>query len=179
MNSIEVKGVETVVKAIHSLSKIGVTYKSLMISKLEKIAAPTLAAAKTMAPVSKKEHTIRKKRIQPGNLQKSIGFITGKNENPTVYVGPRVKEGHQGWYGAMVETGHNIYNNKKRKYKGKLSNKSVLSRITKKRGGNVAGKVEGKFYMQKAYQATGGMVTKSAETEFANYIQSEINKQFL
>jgi hypothetical protein len=38
-----------------------------------------------------KPHKVRGKLIQPGNLKKAIGAITGKQENPTVYAGPRAK----------------------------------------------------------------------------------------
>lgn len=180
MNStagITVTGFEELKAKIIELSK-DKDKKQEMLLLLRQVAAPTLAVARTIAPIAKKVHTARGSKIQPGNLKNSLGYITGKNENPTIYVGPRVKGSQKGWYGAMVESGHAIYHNAGNKGK-KLKNgqnKSVLSRITKKRTGNAVGAVEGKFYMKRAYEATGGMVTADAEKKFAAFIQRRITK---
>ena len=77
---------------------------------LRQVAGATVARARQLAPVSKKPHVARKVLINPGNLKKSIGTITGRKGNaainPTIYAGPRVKGNNKGWYGAMVEAGH-------------------------------------------------------------------------
>jgi hypothetical protein len=52
------------------------------------VAKPTIQGQKVLLIL--KPHKVRGKLIQPGNL-KAIGAITGKQENPTVYAGPRAK----------------------------------------------------------------------------------------
>lgn len=179
MNStdgITITGFEELKAKIIELSK-DKDKRSEMLILLRQIASPTLLAAKTIAPFARKSHVARGKRIQPGNLKSSLGYITGKSSNPTIYVGPRVKGSQQGWYGAMVESGHAIYRNSQAGKKLKNGqNKSVLSRITKKRVGNVVGNVPGQFYMKRAYETTGGLVTADAEKKFAAFIQRRINK---
>lgn len=155
--------------------------KTEMLLILRQIARPTLSVARSLAPVEKnnKSHIARGKRIQPGNLKKSIGFITGKGVNPTIYVGPRVKGKFQGWYGHMVESGHNVYNNpngKIKQGKNKGKGKSVLARKSRKNTGVISKKVAGKFFLKSAEESTKTGVTADAEKRMALFIQRRIDK---
>lgn len=155
--------------------------KTEMLLILRQIAKPTLNAARVLAPVEKnnKSHIARGKRIQPGNLKKSIGFITGKGFNPTIYVGPRVKGNFQGWYGHMVESGHDVYNNpngKIKQGKNKGKGKSVLARKSRKNPGSISKNVAGKFFLKEAEESTKGVVTADAEKRMALFIQRRIDK---
>ncbi|MCG9792485.1 HK97 gp10 family phage protein [Flavobacterium algicola] len=145
---------------------------------LRQVAKPTVRAIKTATPVSKKSHVARGKRISSGNLQKSIGTITSKSSNPTILVGPRAKNGNDGWYGHMVNSGHNIYRNSGNSSKTLKSGrkKSVLARVTNKRTGNKVNRVEGVNFQEKGYEQTKGNVTADAEQQFAKFIQRRINK---
>lgn len=120
---------------------------------LGQVANPTVKAARTQAPVSKKPHVQAGKRtykvIQPGNLKKSIGKIRGKRGsakvNAVLYVGPRSKgRKHDGWYGAMVHGG------------------------TKKQTANP--------FMDRAYNQTKGQVTADAEKKIAKYIDKQVKR---
>lgn len=124
-----------------------------MLKVLGQVANPTVKAATNEAPKSKKQHIISGKRarkvIDPGNLKKSIGKITGKRglgkENAVLYVGPRSKgKKNDGWYGMFVNKG------------------------TKKQKANP--------FMQRAYEQTKGGVTADAEAKVAAYIQKQINR---
>lgn len=145
---------------------------------LRQVARPVVLAAKSAAPVSNKSHVARGRKIDPRNLQKSIGLITSKASNPTILAGPRVKNGNDGWYGHMVHEGHAIYRNNQNS--GKLlksgRKKSVLARITKKRKGLAVGRVEGIPFMDIAYERTKGTMTADAEKKLTNFVQRRINK---
>lgn len=139
---------------------------------LRVVAQPTVKAARSNAPISKKPHTVSgsrtKQTIQPGNLKKSLGTITSKSKNPTILVGPRVKGNFNAFYGAMVEEGHNVYAKgfkRKRSASARLSNNAAAkSRTT------------GKFYMKKSFELTKGQVTTDAEQRVAKYIQKTIDR---
>jgi len=118
---------------------------------LGQVANPTVKAARTQAPKSKKPHVQAGKRtykvIQPGNLKKSIGKITGKRGNAKVnavlYVGPRSKgRKNDGWYGAFVHGG------------------------TVKQSPNP--------FMDRAYNQTKGKVTADAEDKVKKYLDKQI-----
>ncbi|WP_281225368.1 hypothetical protein [Flavobacterium aquiphilum] len=149
---------------------------------LRQVANPTIKAVKSFVPVSKKAHKARGKLIQPRNLEKSIGTITGKQENPTILVGPRVKGNNNGWYGHMVDQGHNIYQNplnankyhKKGVLKGR--SKSVLSRVTHKRVGVISSRVDGVNFMKEGFNVTNAQVTADAEKRITAFIQRRIDK---
>jgi hypothetical protein len=148
------------------------TKRAEVLKILRVVARPTVQAAKAFAPKSKKPHTISGSRtkqvIAPGNLSKSIGNITGKSENPTILVGPRVKGKNLGFYGAWVETGVNIY---KKGFKRKRSKSASAS--------NNAGakkRTTGAFFMKKSFELTKGQVTNDAEKKIAAYIQKTIDK---
>ncbi len=119
---------------------------------LGQVANPTVKAARSHAPISKKPHlqsgSRTRKIIQPGNLKKSIGKIRGKRGlakiNAVLYVGPKARGKYDGWYGAFVHGG------------------------TVKQSANP--------FMQKAYNQTRGMVTADAEKRVAKYIQKQINR---
>jgi len=139
--------------------------KSELLLLLRQIASPTLRAARSLVPISKKAHQARGKLIQPRSLQKSLGNITGKQENPTVYVGPRVKGSFVGYYGHFVEYGVNKYSKGfKRKHKKGANDHAAR------------GKTTANPFMAKAYQQTEGQVTPDAEKKVAAFIQRRINK---
>lgn len=136
-----------------------------ILNLLRQVARPTLNSAKSFVPISSKKHKARGKLIEPGNLKKSLGVITGKNEDPTVYVGPRAKGSFNGWYGHFVEKGVNVYNKGyRRKRKAGANNHAAVGRTT------------GTPYMANAYTATSGQVTADAEVKVATYIQKRIDK---
>lgn len=145
---------------------------------LRQVARPAVLAAKSATPVSKKSHIARSKKIAPGNLKKSIGLITSKSSNPTILVGPRAKNGNDGWYGHMVHGGHAIYRNNQNSRKTLKSGKqkSVLARVTNKRKGNTVGRVEGIPFMDIAYERNKGTMTADAEKRLTNFVQRRINK---
>jgi hypothetical protein len=132
---------------------------------LRQVARPTLAAAQSLVPVSKKPHKARGVLVQPGNLQKSIGFISNKIENPTVIIGARAKGQYKGWYGAIVHEGHNIYHaGFKRKHKARANDHAAKSRTI------------GQPYLRNAFSATEGLVTADAEKRVTAFIQRRIEK---
>lgn len=153
---------------------------------LRNIAKPTLNAARSLAPVSKKPHLVSGKRtkkiITPGALRRSLGNITGKQDNPTIYVGPRAKGNFDGWYGHFVHDGHNIYRNATSysvyKYKKRSRNRNALERIRGKRLGRntTQGRVEGNPFLTRAYAQTNGTVTADAEKQMVAFIQRRIQK---
>lgn len=139
--------------------------KKEVLMLLRQVAKPTLDAARTFVPVSSKKHKARGKLIEPGNLKKSLGIITGKNEDPTVYVGPRAKGSFNGWYGHFVEKGVNTYKKGfKRKRKAGANNHAAIGRRS------------GTPFMANAFTATGGQVTADAQSKVAAYIQKRIDK---
>lgn len=147
-------------------------------------AKPTLSAARSLVPVSKKEHLVSGKRtrqmIQPGTLKKSLGLITGRADNPTIYVGPRAKGSNNGWYGHFVHDGHDVYNNAKSysvyKYKKKQRNRNSLERVRGKQANVTQGRVKGNPYMTEAYKQTENSVTESTERAMVAFIQRRIDK---
>lgn len=121
---------------------------------LGQVANPTVKAARTQAPKSKKPHVQSGKRtykvIQPGNLKKSIGKITGKRGkakvNAILYVGPRSKgRKNDGWYGAFVHGG---------------------TKFSKEKTPNP--------FMNRAYNQTKGKVTADAEQKVKQYLDKQI-----
>lgn len=132
-------------------------------------------AAKGFAPESDEPHLISGKRarqvINPGNLKRSIGKFRGKKgaskRNPTVYVGPKVKGKHLGFYGAWVHNGHNVYKpGKKRNRAGNANANAGLSKkVTRPQP-----------FMQKAYNTTKGKVAAEVEKQTARFIQRRINR---
>lgn len=145
---------------------------------LRQVARPSVMAAKSAAPASTKSHIARSKKINPGNLKKSIGLITSKSSNPMILVGPRAKNGNDGWYGHMVHAGHAIYRNNQNASKALKSGrkKSVLARITNKRKGNAVGYVAGIPFMDIAYEQTKSATTANAQKQMTRFIQRRINK---
>lgn len=166
MNSINVKieGFDKLVSQIKQLADQDKKQEVLLI--LRQIAKPTLDAARSMAPISKRKHVARGKTIEPGSLKKSLGTITGrKSVNPTIYVGPRAKGSFNGWYGHFVHDGVNVY---RKGFKRKHS-----------KGGNASGavsKTKGNPFLTKAYAITNGTVTADAENKMAKFIQRRIDR---
>lgn len=161
---VDVLGFDDLVRKIKLLADDKSKRREMLIL-LRQIAKPTLAAAKTLVPVSKKPHKLRGQTIQPGNLKKTLGNITSKSANPTILVGPRAKGNNKGWYGAFVHDGVNIYN---KGYKRKH-----------KKGANAAGakgSTTANPYLTNAYEQTKGTVTADAEEKFAKFIQRRIDK---
>jgi len=130
--------------------------KREMLRVLRAVAKPTVAAARSEAPVGDKVHKRYSRRdgsvlgvYNPGNLKKSIGNITGRRGsakvNAVLYVGPRSKgRKYDGYYGAMVHGG------------------TKFQRPNK--------------YMDRAYNRTKGLVTRDAEDKVAKAIQRQIDK---
>jgi len=132
---------------------------------LRNVARPTLSAAKSLAPISKKTHKARGKIITPGNLRKSLGNITGKQENPTIYVGARAKGNNNGWYAHFVHNGVNVYNKGYKRKRVRGANASAAVRTTRANP-----------FLTKAYAQTNGTVTADAEKQMTAFIQRRINK---
>jgi HK97 gp10 family phage protein len=132
---------------------------------LRQIAAPTLNAARSLAPVSEKSHKARGRIIAPGNLKKSLGNITGKQENPTIYVGARAKGSNNGWYAHFVHEGVNVYNKgfKRKRVRGANSGAAVR-------------RTTGNPFLTRAYQQTNGTATAEADKQMVNFIQRRIKK---
>ncbi|WP_298220820.1 hypothetical protein [Flavobacterium sp.] len=184
---IDVKGFPELKRKIQQLDK-DPAKKTEILGILRSVASATVSKAKELAPVSEKDHLVSGKRtrkmIRPGNLKRSIGTITGKRGaaviNPTIYVGPRAKGNYDGWYGAMVEAGHNVYRNAKKyevyKRKKTKRNRNSLERIRGKGVNNKVGFVPGWFYLKKAYAATNGNVTAESASKVAKYIQRRIDR---
>lgn len=139
--------------------------KTEMLLILRQVAKPTLNAARVLAPVSKKRHTARGVRIDPGNLRKSLGNITGKGPNPTIYVGARAKGVNKGWYAHFVHDGINVYNKGfKRKHTKGANNNAAIRRTASNP------------FLTQAYESTKNNVTADAERKMALFIQRRIDK---
>lgn len=161
---IEVKGFEELKRKIVLLSN-DKDKKREMLMILRQIAKPTLSTAKVMAPISKKIHKVRGVMISPGNLKKSLGFITGKSGNPTIFVGARVKGPNKGWYANFVHDGVNLYKKGfKRKHTKGANNHAARSKTT------------ADPFLTNAYSATKNVVTADAEKRMAKFIQRRIDK---
>lgn len=134
---------------------------------LRQVAKPTLSTARSLVPISKKSHKARGKIIAPGNLRKSLGNITGKQENPTIYVGARAKGSNDGWYAHFVHDPVNVYRKGfKRNRRGVGSNdKSAIAQRWKHTP-----------FLTKAYQQTNGTVTADAEKQMVAFIQRRIQR---
>ena len=148
------------------------TKRTEVLKILRVVAQPTVTAARSIAPISKKPHLVSGSRtrqlIQPGSLKKSIGTITSKSKNPRILVGPRAKGSFTGFYGAWVEEGHNIYA-KGFKRKHSVSGKGTNNAAAKSR-------TTGRFYMKKSFELTKGQITTDAEKRVAAYIQKTIDR---
>lgn len=174
----EITGFDDLQRKITQLAKSDSQKVSEIRGILRQVAGSTVNAVKSFVPKSRFDHTARGKNIQSGNLRKSIGLITGKNStNPTILVGPRVKGGKNGWYGHMVDQGHNVYRNSgnasKRLKSGKQ--KSVLARVTNRRTGNRVGFVPGELFQEKGFAATKGFVANESASKVAAYFQKRID----
>ncbi|WP_295093775.1 hypothetical protein [uncultured Flavobacterium sp.] len=161
---IEIEGFPELMAKIKMLSDPKDKKREVLII-LRQVASVTLKTAQSLVPVSRKQHKARGKLIQPGNLRKSLGNITGKSENPTVYIGPRAKGSNDGWYGHFVHDGHNIY---AKGYRRKRIRGANMRAALKRTAGNP--------YMAKAYEATNGQVTADAEKKITAFIQRRIDK---
>jgi HK97 gp10 family phage protein len=132
---------------------------------LRQVAKPTLNVARNLAPVSKKPHVARGKTIQPSNLKKSLGNITGKQQNPTIYVGARAKGVNNGWYAHFVHEGRNVYRTGFKRKRVKGANSAGAIRRT-----------QGNPFLTKAYERTNGQVTADAEAQMVAFIQRRIKR---
>lgn len=161
---VDVQGFDELISKIRLLSN-DKDKKREILMLLRQAAKPTLAAAKSLVPISKKPHKLRGQFIQPKNLQKSLGNITGQSSNPTILVGPRVKGGNKGWYGAFVHDGVNIYNKGyKRKHKKGANNHAVRGRTV------------GNPYLTKAYEQTKSGATADVRSKMTAFVQRRIDK---
>lgn len=161
---IEVEGFEELKQKIKALAD-DKDKKAEMLMVLRQVAKPTLAASKALVPISSKKHVARGKEILPGNTKKSLGLITGKGPEPTIYVGARAKGSNDGWYAHFIHEGVNVY------HKG-FKRKRI-------RGANMASakkRTTAKPFLKEAYNQTQGTVTADAEKKMAAFIQRRINK---
>lgn len=162
---IEIQGFAELQQKLKQLSSDKDKKKEILLI-LRQVAKPTIQAAQSFVKDSKKAHKARGKLIQPGNLKKAIGTITGKQENPTILVGPRAKGTFNGWYGHFVHDGHNVY---AKGFKRKHSGGGVNDRAAKKR-------TTANPYMKKGAAVTEGQVTADAEKRITVFIQRRIDK---
>lgn len=155
-----------------------------MIAVLRREAKDTVIAAKAEAPVGGRaaRSNIKTRRVtyMPGNLRNSIGVITAKRaENPTVVVGPRAlrtKQKNQsnykvdGWYGHIVEGGHNIYRRgfKRKRNKNKKADAHNAAGARKR--------VPANAFMARAYDKTKGQASEKTAQGIAKYFQKRIDK---
>lgn len=150
--------------------------KNETLKLLRRVAQGTIKVARQKVPKSKKPHLISGTRtrrlIQPRNLEKSIGSITGRKgrarENAVLYVGPRAKGSNDGFYGNWVELGHNIYRKGVKRRRG-LQYKSHNNALS-------SGKTQGAYFMKDTYNETKGQVTEASAASVAAYIQKSINR---
>lgn len=136
---------------------------------LRRSARSTVKVARMEAPKSDKPHNSRGKKIQPGNLRKSIRAASMRRSRvPMVVVGPRSSGKYDGWYGRQfVIPGHNIYRaGFKRNRKGNQA-------------ANAAGavsRVPANPFMDRAQAITKGKVTADAVAGTEKYIQRQIDR---
>lgn len=151
-NLVEIKGFSELQRKLKTLGNDKIKRRE-MLKVLGQVANPTVKAARGQAPISKRSHVQSGKRsrkvIQPGNLKKSIGKITGRRglgkRNAVLYVGPKSKgRKNDGWYAKFVQHG------------------------TVKQTANP--------FMKRAYQQTKGGVTADAEVKVARYMQKQIDR---
>lgn len=162
---VEVEGFDALVDELKKIAN-DKTKKRESLIILRQIAKPTLDAARREVPISKKAHWARRKKLQSGNLKKSLGTITGKNkENPTILVGPRAKRSFDGWYGHFVHEGVNVYRKGFKRKRVKNANNNSAIRKTRANP-----------YLTRAYDQTQGKVTADAEAKFAAFVQRRLNK---
>lgn len=161
---VEITGFAELVERLRLLSNDRDKKKEVLLI-LRQVANPTLRAARGFIVNSKKQHKARGKLIQPGNLKKSLGTITGRSENPTIYVGPRAKGNNNGWYGHFVHDGVNVYN---RGY--------VRRRTRGANSGAARGRTTGNPFMTKANEVTNSQVTTDAERRITAFIQRRIDR---
>ena len=163
--AVDVEGFPELVQKIRELANDKDKRREVLML-LRQIARPTLAAAKLLAPVSSRPHKARGRLIQPGNLKKSLGLITGKNkENPTILVGARAKGQFLGYYAHFVHEGVNSYQTgfKRKRTKG-ANMKAAVSRS------------QGYPFLRKAYEQTQAAATADSEKKMSAFIQRRINK---
>lgn len=162
---VEVEGFDELVNELKKIANDKTKKKESLII-LRQIAKPTLDAARKEVPISKKAHWARRKKLQSGNLKKSLGVITGKNkENPTILVGPRAKRSFDGWYGHFVHEGVNVYRKGFKRKRVKNANNNSAIRRTRANP-----------FLTRAYDQTQGKVTADAEAKFAAFVQRRLNK---
>ncbi|MEM9685303.1 MAG: HK97-gp10 family putative phage morphogenesis protein [Bacteroidota bacterium] len=164
---VEVRGFEELSK---KLKQFPDKVKKQEVAKLlRKAAGSTVKAARQQAPISERAHTLKKgKKVQPGNLKKSIGVQTARrSKNPMVVVRPRTKGKYNGFYGRFVIRGHNIYR------KGVKRNRKGNQRANAK---GAVSKVSANPFMNRARDKTRGRVTQEAVRGVENYIQKQVNR---
>lgn len=163
---VQVRGIQSVERKFKQFGNLSED-RAEVLKLLQQVAKPTLRAAKVHTPISTRKKGKKNKRPK-GNLNKSIGFIEGKKgqakDNPTVYVGPRVKGMYDGYYGAWVHEGRNIYSKgfKRNRSKAGANNHAAKSRT------------KGDPYMTKAYEDTGGTAKESAKRIMTAYMKRRI-----
>lgn len=164
---IQVKGFDVLTNKIKRLPDKAKRREVLKI--LRRSARPTVQAARQEAPESDREHTIRGKVIQPGNLKKSIRPAAMRRSRvPMLVVGPRSSGKYDGFYGrSFVIPGHNLYRaGFKRNRKGNASANAA----------GASSKVPPNPFMDRAQKRTEGPVSKKALKGMERYVQKLIDK---
>lgn len=164
----EIKGLKEVTEKIKQLPDKA--KRKEVIKILRASAKPTVSSARKEAPVSKKAHVLRGgKKVQPKNLQKSIGVqVARRAKNPMIVVRPKSSGKYDGFYGrAFVIFGHNIYRTGfKRNRRGNRGFNSTGAK----------GVVPPDPFMNRAREKTEGPVSKDAKARMEKYIQKLIGK---
>lgn len=133
---------------------------------LRQVAKPTLNVARNLVPVRRSYSNLKtRKTVQGGTLKKSLGNITGKQQNPTIYVGARAKGVNNGWYAHFVHEGRNVYRTGFKRKRVKGANSAGAIRRT-----------QGNPFLTKAYERTNGQVTADAEAQMVAFIQRRIKR---
>lgn len=147
---VEIKGFEELEKKLKTLGNDKIKNREVL-KILGQVANTTVKAAKSLAPVSRKAHSISGKNrgyklFKPGNLKKSIGKKTLRRaRNPMLVVRANSRKAADGFYGRQFVI------------RGTVNQKANP-------------------FTEKAYQQTKGKVSRESEEKVAKYIQKQINK---
>jgi hypothetical protein len=149
----EAEALERSFKYLESVDK-----KKIIIAALKKATKPTVSAAITNTPVG----PVRKNRV-PGNLKKSIGLTTYREE-VAVVVGARKTRGFKGHHGIIVEEGtvDRFYITKKNQVKHRTGKMKPTGRYS--------------HFLQRAVAATEKQVYDTVALEWYTAIDKYLRK---
>ena len=127
MSDIDFEGFDEVQNCLKQLPEMA-RVKTLLAAQ-RKAAKPLVKTAKQLAPKANRSQTEwfgSRRKIAPGVLKKSIGYITNrKGKYPGIDVGPRTSKGRKkskfdAWWAHFVEFGTAAFTVRKGKLKGKV-----------------------------------------------------------